>query len=118
MALAFAIVGFAGWEIVLVVATVLVLIGARKLPELPSGLGTGMNEFRKATGEISEKLKLGPKESALVYEALTHDNRSAEFIHPDRFDLAERLRDLILFLAQGFGIGRIPFAPGTFGSFL
>jgi phosphatidylglycerophosphatase A len=27
-------------------------------------------------------------------------------------------RKLVLFVAQGFGVGRIPFAPGTFGSVL
>ena len=28
----------------------------------------------------------------------------------------ENLKPLLLWLAQGFGVGRIPFAPGTFGS--
>lgn len=37
-----------GWEIVLILAVVLVLFGAKKLPELAKGLGQGINEFKKA----------------------------------------------------------------------
>jgi sec-independent protein translocase protein TatA len=37
-----------GWEIVLILAVVLVLFGARKLPELAKGLGQGIKEFKKA----------------------------------------------------------------------
>jgi len=40
-----------GWEIVLIVAVVLLLFGARKLPGLARGLGQSIKEFRKATNE-------------------------------------------------------------------
>lgn len=40
-----------GWEIVLIVAVVLLLFGARKLPDLARGMGQGIKEFRKATKE-------------------------------------------------------------------
>lgn len=40
-----------GWEIVLLIALVLLLFGARKLPELARGMGQGIKEFRKATKE-------------------------------------------------------------------
>jgi len=105
---------FGGWEIVLVLAIVLILLGAKKLPELRRGAGQGFHEFWKATQGVSEDLH--PKESALVYEALTHDNRSAEFIYPHLSQLGDSLRAMILFVAQGFGVGRIHFAPGTWGS--
>jgi sec-independent protein translocase protein TatA len=36
-----------GWEIVLILAVVLILFGAKKLPELAKGLGSGIKEFRK-----------------------------------------------------------------------
>lgn len=45
-----------GWEIVLILAVVLILFGAKKLPELAKGLGTGIKEFRKATREVTEEL--------------------------------------------------------------
>ena len=38
-----------GWEIILILAVVLILFGAKKLPELAKGLGQGIKEFKKAT---------------------------------------------------------------------
>jgi sec-independent protein translocase protein TatA len=37
-----------GWELVLILAVVLILFGARKLPELAKGLGQSIKEFKKA----------------------------------------------------------------------
>jgi len=105
---------FGGWEILLILSIVLILFLSRKLPKLSQGLGQGFHEFWKTTQDVSEELN--PKESGLVYEALTHDNQSAEFVYPQRSHLAESLRAMILFVAQGFGVGRVPFAPGTWGS--
>ena len=36
------------WEILLVLIVILVLFGAKRLPELARGLGLGINEFRDA----------------------------------------------------------------------
>ncbi len=47
---------FGGWEIVLILAVVLILFGAKKLPELAKGLGQGIKEFKKATREVSDEL--------------------------------------------------------------
>ncbi len=53
-----ALLGFIGmWETVAILAVVLVLFGAKKLPELARGLGTGIKEFRKATREVNEDLQ-------------------------------------------------------------
>lgn len=38
-----------GWEILLILAVIILLFGARKLPELARGLGQGVKEFKKAT---------------------------------------------------------------------
>jgi len=45
-----------GWEIVLILAVVLILFGAKKLPELAKGLGQGIKEFKKATRDVSEEI--------------------------------------------------------------
>lgn len=45
-----------GWEMVLILAVVLVLFGAKKLPELAKGLGTGIKEFKKATRDVQDEL--------------------------------------------------------------
>jgi sec-independent protein translocase protein TatA len=46
-----------GWEIVLILAVVLIIFGAKKLPELAKGLGTGIKEFKKATREVTEEIQ-------------------------------------------------------------
>lgn len=37
--------GFGFFEIVLILAVILLLFGARKIPELMRGIGKGINEF-------------------------------------------------------------------------
>lgn len=44
-----------GSEIVIVFFVVLLLFGADKIPEIARGLGKGMREFRKVTGEIKRE---------------------------------------------------------------
>jgi len=44
-----AIFNLGGGEIILILAIVLILFGAKKLPELAKGLGQGIKEFKKAT---------------------------------------------------------------------
>ena len=39
------------WQIVLIVALVILLCGGRKIPELMKGLGGGVKEFKKAMRE-------------------------------------------------------------------
>jgi sec-independent protein translocase protein TatA len=47
-----------GWpEIIGILVVVLVLFGAKKLPELARGLGQGLKEFKKATREVQEDLQ-------------------------------------------------------------
>jgi sec-independent protein translocase protein TatA len=46
-----------GWEIVLILAVVLILFGAKKLPELARGLGQGIREFKKATREVTDEVQ-------------------------------------------------------------
>jgi sec-independent protein translocase protein TatA len=45
---------FGGQEIVVILAVVLLLFGAKRLPELARSLGQGVKEFRKSVREISE----------------------------------------------------------------
>ncbi len=44
-----------GWEMVLILAVVLILFGAKKLPELAKGLGQGVKEFKKASRDTIGK---------------------------------------------------------------
>lgn len=47
---------FGGWEIVLILAVVLLLFGSKKLPELARGLGQGIKEFKKATNDVTSEI--------------------------------------------------------------
>lgn len=52
MNLASVMLGIIGpWQIVLIVAVVLLLFGGRKIPELMRGLGGGVKEFKNAIKE-------------------------------------------------------------------
>jgi sec-independent protein translocase protein TatA len=53
----FAVFGLGGWEVVLILAVVLILFGAKRLPELARGLGSGIMEFKKATREVTEEIQ-------------------------------------------------------------
>jgi len=46
-----------GGEIILVLLLVLILFGARKIPELAKGLGQGIKEFKKATREVTDEIQ-------------------------------------------------------------
>jgi phosphatidylglycerophosphatase A len=89
-----------GWEIVLIIAVVLIVFGWKKFPDLFSGLGKGIKAFREASDEVTNELK------------------SAAGGNADEPREGRKKFSLRLFVAQGFGVGWIPFAPGTFGSFL
>ena len=39
------------WQVIIIVAVILLLFGGRKIPELMGGLGKGIKEFKKATKE-------------------------------------------------------------------
>jgi sec-independent protein translocase protein TatA len=52
-----ALFNLGGGEIILILAIVLILFGAKKLPELAKGLGQGIKEFKKATHNVSEEVR-------------------------------------------------------------
>ncbi|HEY5914464.1 MAG TPA: twin-arginine translocase TatA/TatE family subunit [Verrucomicrobiae bacterium] len=45
-----------GGEVILILALVLILLGAKKLPEMAEGFRQGITEFRKATREVTDEL--------------------------------------------------------------
>jgi sec-independent protein translocase protein TatA len=53
----FAVLGLSGGELILVLGAVLILFGAKKIPEFAKGLGQGMKEFKKASREVTEELE-------------------------------------------------------------
>ena len=61
------------WEILLVLIVVLVLFGAKRLPELARGLGLGINEFRDAVDSSKKEIM-----DAVDSENLTEKNNDSE----------------------------------------
>lgn len=61
------ILGFLGGlgtgEMILIFALVVLLFGAKKLPELARGLGKGIREFKDATKDVRENIEDGLKET-------------------------------------------------------
>ncbi len=41
-------------ELILIFLVILVLFGAKKIPDLAKGLGTGVKEFRKAMKDVQD----------------------------------------------------------------
>ena len=84
MSVLVAIFGLGGWEIVLLVSVILVLFGARRLPELARGLRLGMHEFRNGSRELDQEAMDAGESLGGIYgkpaaEGLTTDNETAEY---------------------------------------
>ena len=48
-----------GFEWILIILVVLLLFGAKRIPELARGLGQGIQEFRKASDDIKKEIDKG-----------------------------------------------------------
>jgi sec-independent protein translocase protein TatA len=49
-------------EILVIAVVVLVLFGAKKVPELMKGVGTGIKEFKKASRDVQDELERAVQE--------------------------------------------------------
>lgn len=50
-----------GWEWLLIGLVIVLLFGAKKIPDLARGLGKGIREFKDATKEIKDNIESSPK---------------------------------------------------------
>ena len=113
---------FADLELILVCVVMLMLFGEDQRLPFARGFERGIKEFlrafRGAGREAGESLGAGLGKP--VADALTHSNQTREFQDPPALRLRKIKNQLksqfVLWIAQGFSVGRIPVAPGTFGS--
>ena len=49
--------GIGTTELIIIMFIILLIFGAKKLPELAQGLGKGIREFKKASTEIQDEFK-------------------------------------------------------------
>lgn len=57
MNVCFAMLGLSGGELILIAVVALVLFGANKIPTFMKGLGQGIKEFKKASGDVQGELE-------------------------------------------------------------
>ncbi len=50
-------------EIILILLVILILFGAKKIPELARGIGKGMSEFKKGLKDVEDEIKNSETES-------------------------------------------------------
>src|SRR4051794_8206119 len=97
--------GFGRGEVLLILVVVFILVGAGlgvgRLGDFLKGFGKGVKELKQPTEELTEEMMRAVNPGPIT----NSESRKA-------------LSGLVLWIAQGFGVGRIPVGPGTFGSFL
>jgi sec-independent protein translocase protein TatA len=80
---------FGGTELIIALVIILLLFGAKRIPELAKGLGSGVREFRKGTredyevdeekkDERSEELAAGEAEKPRPEDAIAEADRAEQ----------------------------------------
>ena len=70
-------IGLGMWEILLIFLVVLLLFGAKRLPEIGSSLGKGIREFKGSIREIEKEIKT-PEERQIDPSRTTSSSPPAE----------------------------------------
>ena len=53
--------GFGHWELLIIIIIALIIFGAGKLPEIGSGVGNAIRNFKKGVSEVEKEVKQEPK---------------------------------------------------------
>jgi sec-independent protein translocase protein TatA len=56
--------GLGPWELLLVFLAILLLFGAKRLPEIAQGMGKGIKEFKRAMKDTTDEIKNAVDENA------------------------------------------------------
>lgn len=73
-----AVFGLGTPEILIILFIVLLLFGAKKLPELARGLGKSVSEFKKATNDAEKEIKTAMDESSKPADAAKPADKKPE----------------------------------------
>lgn len=65
-------------ELVLIFLVVLLLFGAKRLPEIGSSLGKGIREFKGSLREIETELKIDDRKERRVEKSESDDENNGE----------------------------------------
>ena len=84
MSLIASFMNLAGPDLIVILLIVLVLFGAKKLPELARGMGQAVKEFQKAKDEFNDELhKAGPSEAKTTTPAQSWRDRASAILCSD-----------------------------------
>jgi sec-independent protein translocase protein TatA len=85
---------FGGTELIIALVIILLLFGAKRIPELARGLGSGVREFRRGTrgeDEVEEKSDQEKKDEALLAGEDKSETRSENVSTEDASTEADRV---------------------------
>jgi sec-independent protein translocase protein TatA len=85
---------FGGTELIIALVIILLLFGAKRIPELARGLGSGVREFKRGTrgeGEVEEKSDQEKKDEALLAGEDKSENRPENVSTEDASTEADRV---------------------------
>ena len=52
--------GMGHWEILIIFVVILLIFGAKRIPEMAQGLGKGIREFRTAMRDVQDEIDVNP----------------------------------------------------------
>ncbi|MGD8923258.1 MAG: twin-arginine translocase TatA/TatE family subunit [Candidatus Zixiibacteriota bacterium] len=70
--------GMGPWELLVIFVVILLLFGAKRLPEIAQGMGKGIREFKKAMKDTTDEIKGSLDEPAGPPSAKKPENRNGE----------------------------------------
>ena len=73
--------GLGPWELLVIFLVVLLLFGAKRLPEIAQGMGKGIREFKKSLKDTSDEIK-----GSLDANSSTSDNAAKPEAKPKDTD--------------------------------
>ena len=85
---------FGGTELIIALVIILLLFGAKRIPELARGLGSGVREFRRGTrgeGEVDEKSDQEKKDEELLAGEDKSETRSEDTSTADASSESDRV---------------------------
>jgi sec-independent protein translocase protein TatA len=53
--------GFGHWELLIILVLVMIIFGAGKLPEIGSGIGKSIRNFKKGVADVETEIKEEPE---------------------------------------------------------
>jgi len=55
-----------GGELIIILVIVLILFGAKRIPEIASGLGKGIREFKKSVKDVQSEIDVDEKSKSKI----------------------------------------------------